>query len=91
MYLVDDDAVEERRALLLVVRLRDVEQRHLGRRVERAADDVSAEQQLLAKLVVFDARAELTLQNSAASVSSAVTSSRVVYKNCILISHLVNS
>ena len=62
MYLVDDDAVEERRALLLVVRLRDVEQRRLGRRVERAADDVSAEQQLLAKLVVFDARAELTLQ-----------------------------
>ena len=41
MYLVDDDAVEERRALLLVVRLRDVEQRRLGRRVERAADDVS--------------------------------------------------
>ena len=62
MYLVDDDAVEERRALLLVVRLRDVEQRRLGRRVERAADDVSAEQQLLAKLVVLDTRAKLTLQ-----------------------------
>ena len=62
MYLVDDDAVEERRALLLVVRLRDVEQRRLGRRVERAADDVSAEQQLLAKLVVLDTRAELSLQ-----------------------------